>query len=488
MVRELWGSRLGFILAAVGSAIGLGNIWRFNYLVYSNGGGAFLIPYFVALFTAGIALMVLEFGLGDKFRGSAPMSMRKGNRRFEWIGWWAVVGGLIITMYYVVVISWAFVYVFKSFTLAWGEDTKAYFFGNVLQLTDSPWQLGGFSLEVLVGVVVIWLINWFIDVGGVKKGIEKANMIFMPLLWILAIILVIRGVTLPGAWGGIDWYLKPDFSRLTDYSVWLAAYGQIFFTLSLGMGIMIAYASYLPEDSDVVNNAFIVSFANCAFSFLVGFAVFGTLGYMAQATGQGIGDVVAQSIGLAFVVFPKAISMLPALKVFTAVVFFLALVVAGLSSSISLVEAFAASLMDKFGLERKKAVNITVAVGFLGSLIYATKGGLYWLDIVDHFINTYGLVLVGLLEAVAIGWIFGADKIKEWVNRNSEVNAGPWWDVSIKVITPLVLVVLLLFDIKSNLDAPYSGYPISALGLGLVIILGGMVVSAVLSAKQAEVE
>jgi NSS family neurotransmitter:Na+ symporter len=498
VARELWSTRLGFILAAVGSAIGLGNIWRFSYLVYSNGGGAFLIPYFVALFTAGISLMILEFALGSKFRASAPLSLRKASKRFEWIGWWAVVGGFIITMYYVVVISWAFVYLFKSFTLAWGEDTKAYFFANVLQLSDSPWQLNGFSAEVLIGVVVIWLINWLIDAGGVKRGIEKANMVFMPLLWLLAIILVVRAVTLPGALEGIDWYLKPDFSKLGSYEVWLAAYGQIFFTLSLGMGIMIAYASYLPEDSDVVNNAFIVSLANCAFSFLVGFAVFGTLGYMAGVTNQEIGDVVAQSIGLAFVVFPKAISMLPALKVFTAVVFFAALVVAGLSSSVSLVEAFAASLMDKFGMERRKAVNLTVGIGFLGSLVYATKGGLYWLDIVDHFINIYGLVLVGLLEAIAIGWLLGAGagktgikgvkELREWINRVSEVKAGSWWDVSIKFVIPAVLGLLILLDVKANLETAYGGYPVGALAIGLAVIVAGMLVSAALSLKGRDEE
>ncbi|AIG98986.1 sodium-dependent transporter [Archaeoglobus fulgidus] len=488
MERENWATRAGFVLAAIGSAIGLGNIWRFGYLVYKNGGGAFLIPYFVALFVAGISLMILEFAIGHRFRGSAPASMRKlGGRGFEWIGWWAVTGGLIITMYYTVVIGWAIVYFTKSLTLAWGEDTGGYFFGTVLQLSDNPWDFGGFATEVLIATIIVWALNWLVDFRGIRKGIEKANLLLMPLLWLLAVILVIRAVTLPGAMEGIEWYLKPDFSKLGDYNIWLAAFGQIFFTLSLGMGIMIAYASYLPEKSDIANNAFIVSLANCAFSFLVGFAVFGTLGYMAYATQSDISDVVAQSVGLAFVVFPKALNMLPALKVFTAAVFFLALVVAGLSSSISLVEAVSSALMDKFGMERRKAVNIVVLVGFLGSIVYTTKAGLYWLDVVDHFINYYGLVLVGLLEVIAAAWLFDLTVLKNHINSVSEIKVGMWWDLAVKFATPLILAVLLILDIRGNLTENYGGYPTEVLLTGLSIIVLGMIVAAILSWRDKNV-
>jgi NSS family neurotransmitter:Na+ symporter len=488
MPRELWSGRSGFILAAIGAAIGLGNIWRFGYIVYSNGGGAFLIPYFVALFTVGISLLILELTIGHRFRGSTPNSFKRARRSFEWIGWWAVLGGFILIMYYVVIIAWSLIYVFKSFTLAWGEDPNSYFFGSVLELSSTPWDLGGFPSAVLVALITIWAINWFIVAKGVRKGIERANKIFMPLLWLLAIILVVRALTLPGSMAGIDWYLKPDFTRLADYSVWLAAYGQIFFSLSLGWGVMTVYASYLPEKSDIVNNAFIVSLANCAFSFLLGFAVFGTLGYMASTTNQEIGSVVDISIGLAFVVFPKALSLLPGLNVFTGVVFFSCLVIAGLATSISVFEAFVTGLMDKFKMPRSKAVNITFVMGLLGSLLFATRGGLYWLDIVDHFINIYGLILVGLLEALAIGWILGAEKVRNWANRNSEIKAGIWWDLSIKVITPLILALLIALDIKSNLQSPYEGYPVSALGIGMAILLAGMILATILSLIKEDTE
>lgn len=488
MEREVWNSRIGFILAAIGSAVGLGNIWRFNYLAYDNGGGAFLIPFLIALFTAGIALMVLEFTLGNKFRAAAPLSFKRARKVFEWIGWWAVLAGFIITMYYSVVIGWALLYTQKSFTLAWtsAADTGTYFIGSVLQRSGSPWELGGFPIEILVSLLAVWFITWLVEIKGVQKGIERANKFFIPLIWVLVIVLIIRALTLPGALNGIDWYLKPDFGALLDLDVWLAAFGQIFYSLSLGMAIMIAYSSYLPKKSDIVNNTFIVTLANAAFSFLIGFAVFGTLGYMAHAKGVGIEEVVADSIGLAFIVFPEALSLLPGLKVVTAVVFFVCITIAGLSSLISLVEAFSSAIMDKFEISRKKAVNITVGIALVGSLVYATRGGLYWLDIIDHFINVYGLLVVGVLEAVAIGWIFGADKIREWANEYSDIKAGRWWNISIKLLVPIVLSVLIIQETLSNLKAPYGGDMMAA-ALGVAVMLGGMILAAILTSVRKDV-
>ncbi|MEM2716633.1 MAG: sodium-dependent transporter [Archaeoglobaceae archaeon] len=485
-MRESWASRAGFVLAAIGSAIGLGNIWRFSYLAHANGGGAFLIPYFIALFVTGISLLMVEFALGHKFKASAPMAMRQIGRKFEWIGWWAVLSAFIITTYYVVVIGWALVYFTKSFTLAWGADTKSYFFGNVLQLSDSPWAITGFAIEVLTAVVIIWLINWFVVFRGVKKGIEKANLIMMPLLWILAIILVIRAITLPGALDGLEWYLRPDFSKIGDYKIWIAAFGQIFFSLSLAMGIMIAYGSYLPEKSDIANNSFIVGLADSAFSFLIGFAVFGTLGYMAFATQTSVQEVVAGGVGLAFIVFPQALNLIPGLPQLVAAIFFLTLIVAGLSSSISLVESITSSLIDKFKLSRTKAVNTVFVLGFLGSLIFTTTAGLYWLDIIDHFINYYGLVLVALLEVVAVAWFFKLSSLREHINAISDIKIGRWWDWALKYATVLVLAVLLILDIWGNLQKPYGDYPIDALTAGIAVIIVGMLVSALLTLRRGK--
>ncbi|MCS5421589.1 sodium-dependent transporter, partial [Psychrilyobacter sp. S5] len=226
--RGQWGSRSGFILAAIGSAIGLGNIWRFPYVAASNGGGAFLIPYLVALFTAGIPLLILEFAMGHKIRSSAPGVFAKLNKKYEAIGWFQTLIAFFITTYYVVIIAWSFSYLFFAFTGAWGTDPKAFLFGDYLKLGDAPStlgnlgaSLGGLNLKVAVPLLLVWGINYGVLRMGVKNGLEKANKIFMPLLIIALLVIVVRGVTLPGAMAGLDYFFTPDFSKLTDPKVWL---------------------------------------------------------------------------------------------------------------------------------------------------------------------------------------------------------------------------------------------------------------------------
>jgi len=177
MTRETWSCRTGFILATIGSAVGLGNIWRFNYLTYENGGGAFLIPYFAALFSAGISLIILELALGSRFKGAAPIALKRAGKRFEWIGWWAALTGFIITMYYVVIVGWALIYLEKAFSLRWGDDANGYFFGTVLQTTGSAWDLGGFPIPVLAATAVVWATTWLVESrvvegspGGDREG------------------------------------------------------------------------------------------------------------------------------------------------------------------------------------------------------------------------------------------------------------------------------------------------------------------------------
>jgi len=472
--RDQWGSRLGFILAAVGSAVGLGNIWRFPYMAYENGGGAFLVPYLFAVLTAGIPLLILEMGLGHKMRGSAPLAFRKIKEKYETLGWWAVLVTAVVTIYYSVIVGWAISYMFFAIKGSWGNDPVNFFVKDYLGMTGF-WNLGGIRINVLFSLVAVWGLTYVILYNGIKEGIEKASKVFMPLLIVLIGIITLRGVTLPGAVEGLNHFLEPNFAVLKDPNVWVSAYGQVFFTLSLGFGIMIAYSSYLPKKSDVINNAFITAFANCGFSFLSGFAVFGILGYMAQTQGVAISEVAGSGgIGLAFFVFPQAINLLPGLNGLFGVLFFLSLVVAGLSSIISLVEAFTSSIMDKFQMSRKKAVTIVCTVGFLSTTIYATGMGLSVLDVVDHFINNYALAVVGLVEAVVLAYLWNISNLKNHVNAVSDFKVGNWWDVAIKVVTIPVLGIMLVLKFKGELATLYGDYPLSAiltLGWGIVIAL-----------------
>jgi NSS family neurotransmitter:Na+ symporter len=458
MAREQWQSQFGFLLAAVGSAIGLGNIWRFSYLAYEHGGGAFLLPYVVALLTAGIPLLILEYAVGHERVGSAPLAYAKISRRWEWLGWWAVTFVMFgIVLYYTVIISWCLNFFVFSFDLEWGDDPNTFFFKDFLELSESPGQSGEVRTPILVGLVVIWALIWLVVFRGVRKGIELANKIMMPLLLVLTAVLVAWSVTLEGAGEGLRAYVTPDFSQLSKPQVWIDAYSQIFFTLSLAFGIMIAYASYLPAKADITGTAVLTAVINSGYSLFAGIAVFAVLGFMAQSTGTPMDEVVKQSIGLAFVAYPKAISLMPGGNFFGAV-FFLCLVVAGLSSAVSIVEAFVSAMVDKFGMRRQTLVTVVCVVGFLGSIAFATQGGLFWLDIVDHFVTHYGLVLVGIFEALIVGWLFGTEKLRRHINRISSIRLGPWWDFLIKVFVPAVLAVILLGDLVSELREPYGGY------------------------------
>ncbi|ACL70590.1 sodium-dependent transporter [Halothermothrix orenii] len=472
--KEQWGSRLGFIFAAIGSAVGLGNIWRFSYQAYENGGGAFLLPYLVALFTAGIPLLILELGLGFRTRSSAPLSFKKIGKKYEWIGWWSVGVGFVITVYYTVIIGWSLAYVFKAFNLNWGSNPASHFTGEFLGATGSVWELGGIRFFALACLIIVWLANYFIISRGVQKGIEKASKIFMPLLFFLVILITIRGITLPGSIEGIKAFVTPDFSKITDWRIWVSAFGQIFFTLSLGFGIMIAYASYLPKDSDVVSNGIITALANSAFSIITGFGVFGVLGYMAMKQGVPVSEVATDGIGLAFIAFPKAINLLPAASRIFGVLFFLSLVIAGLSSSISLVEAMVAALIDKFEISRKKAVTYICIISLILGIPFVTGGGLVLLDIVDHFINRYGLLLVGFVELVVISYFFGVDKIKKAVNPSSNTEVGPTWSIMVKYLSPLALIFALFLELIKDLTSLYGNYTsleIILFGWGTVLIV-----------------
>lgn len=479
--RDQWGSKAGFILAAVGSAVGLGNIWRYPYVLYSNGGGAFLIPYFFAILTAGIPLMIMEYGLGHKFKGSPPLAFARANKKWEWLGWWPSINSFIILTYYTLILSWAINYLYFSFTQAWGSDTNSFFFKSFLKMTDSPFKLGGFVWPVFVGITIIWLINWLVCFKGVASGIEKINKILLPTLVIAIIIIVIRGVTLPGASLGLNKLFTPDWSKVLEPKVWIAAYGQVFFSLSLAMGIMVTYSSYLPKKTDINNSAFMTAFANCGFEFLSAIGVFGILGYMASTQGVGVDKVASQGIGLAFVAFPKVFTVMGGIGKIFGILFFLCLVFAGITSSISLVEASSSAMIDKTGAGRKKVVSLVCIVGYTISIVYSTGAGLYFLDIIDNFINSYGIVTVGLLEAITIGWLFGASKIREHTNPISYFSIGKWWNVMVKFVTPSILTFMIVSNIINEVIKPYGGYSQKALiAFGWSVIIIGIGLSLIL--------
>ena len=476
--RQQWGSRYGFVVAAIGSAVGLGNIWRFPAVAYENGGGAFFIPYLFALLTAGIPILIMEFTIGHKYRGSSPLSLFRINKNAEWLGWWQVFISFIISTYYAVIIAWAIKYSIYSLNTQWGKDTSGFLFGKVLQLAKKPGEIGGLVPGVVVPLLIVWVVALFVLYRGVSKGIERMNKIFIPALVVMFLVIVIRALTLDGAIEGLNALFKPNWDKILDGKVWVAAYGQIFFSLSIGFAIMITYSSYLPKKSDITNNAFITGFANSGFELLAGIGVFSALGFMANQQGVPVDKVVESGVGLAFVVFPSIINEFPGLNGLFGLLFFLSLVFAGMTSLISIIETYIAAVQDKFHVSRAKAVLFGGVVATLISLLFATHGGLYLLDVTDYFINNFGVALAGLIEVVLVAWVFkelGA--LQSHANAVSDIRLGSWWKFCLAVITPLILGYMMFDSVRQNIQHNYGDYSTQ-----LITFAGWLVVAVTLAA------
>lgn len=484
-MRDKWNSRSIFILAAVGSAAGLGNIWRFPYQAASNGGGAFLIPYFIALLVIGLPLLIGEFALGQKFRGGAPKALKELSPKAEIFGWFSVGISFLVVAYYSVILAWVFDYLWYSFRLAWTTTATAgdFFFGNVLKISNSPFELGGFSTPVIIGLILAW-ISVYVSIKDGASSVGKIVKFTVAMPIILLVIFTIRVLFLDGAVNGINYYLNPDFSKLADIKVWTAAFGQILFSLSLGYGIMIAYASYMPKDSDITLNATITGLANSGVSFLAGFAIFGTLGYIASQQGVDVASISGSGgVGLAFVVYPEAISKLPFGawgQVLFALSFFVMLLTLGVDSAFSLVEAVVAAIEDKFNFgKRKTTISVVLAAAVL-SLIFATKGGLYWLDIVDYHLNNYALLPISIVELILLITVFKVENLREYVNKKSDVQLGKWFNSMIYAATILLTIVFGL-NAFNDFKGLLTGKTYGNYGL-LPIIIGGIAVIAALIA------
>lgn len=469
-IKEHWDSRTAFILASVGSAVGLGNIWRFPYIVYKYGGGAFIIPFLVALLTAGIPLLILEFTMGHKTNRAAPGSFAFFNKKMSWIGWAAVFVGMGVTIYYAAIMAWSGIYFFKSFSLGWGQATESFFYNSVIHLSSGPTDIGSFLPLIFIGIIFTWIWIYFSIIKG-AKSVGKMVYITVILPWLILIVLIIRGVTLPGAMTGLAYLFTPNFAALADPEVWINAYSQVFFSISIGFGVMIAYGSFLPKKADIVNSAFIIGLADAATSLLASVAIFSALGYLALQRGVDVCNVVASGPGLAFVTYPEIINLFPVGAAVLGALFFAMLLTFGIDSAFSLVEAFSAAAVEKWNISRLKLNAILGIVGITLGTIFATQSALYWLDIIDHYLSVYGLVIVGILECIVVGYFIKPDSLRLYANEQSDFSIGRWWNIIIKYFLPIVLIAIVIWNIWSEIQHPYEGYAQGPLLVGIGILI-----------------
>ncbi len=493
--RGMWSSRFTFILAAIGSAVGLGNAWRFPGLAAKHGGGTFLLVYLFAMLAMGIPLLMMEIAVARKFRKGAIESMRGIGKKWEPVGWAATSNAFVIVCYYSVVFAWVILMFINSWQFAgMTHDNEAA--GNLfMKLTESTAAIEGSSIPgiVLLCLLVAWgLIFFCIRNGASSVGKVVKFTVFAPV--ILLVVMAIKGCTMPGALDGLKILFVPDFTQLGDATLWVDAVGQVFYSLSIMMAIMFAYGSYVGDDADIAADAMIIAFSDMAISVLSGIVMFSTMG------GTGMLDQITESgIGTAFFVYPQAIVNLTDLGWFNAIfgaVFYLMLITLAIDSAFSIVEGVSAAVADKFHLKPKNVTLAICAVAGLISIVFVTQAGLAWLDIVDNWANSVNLIIVGVLECIAIGWTFNLRKVLKEVNKNAKRFVTPYWwfAASIKFIAPILLAGMFVWNMVTLFvknGGSYGEYPIWAQIVAgwivtVLVFASGFIAKLVVNKKKKE--
>ncbi len=440
--RENWGSRIGFLMAAAGSAVGLGNIWRFPYMTGENGGGAFIIIYLVFALVIGLSVMLAEFTVGRRTSLAAVGAYKSYSDRWTFAGVIGVVSAFLIMGFYPVVGGWSLAYIAKSFTgLLAAPEAIGDTFGGFISNPVQP----------LIWMILFLALNVFIVAKGIAGGIEKAGKILMPTLFLLLIFIAVRSISLPGSGAGVEFLFKPDWSAVTGQT-YLAALGQAFFSLSLGMGCMITYGSYLKKEENLQKNALIVTLMDTSVAILAGIAIFPAL--------FAFGMEPAVGPGLVFVVVPSIFAEMGGAGLFFSVIFFIALAVAALTSSVSLLEVVVAYLIDQKGMERKPAVYLTagimVVTGMLSSLSLGIMSGVKIFgvgvfDLFDILTDKIFLAIGGMLLAIFVGWFVKKEDLKDELTNGGQSTFALFnvWYILLKFIIPIAIAYVAIVGIMS---------------------------------------
>ncbi|XP_077573326.1 sodium- and chloride-dependent GABA transporter 2-like [Stigmatopora nigra] len=483
--RGQWASKSEFLLAVAGQIIGLGNVWRFPYLCYKNGGGVFFVPYLLFLVLCGIPLFLLETSLGQFTSLGGVSAWKTICPIFGGLGYASQMMILHGCVYYIVILAWALLYLCYSFQpqLPWSHcnntwNTEACFLFDhqnqtanvsnppdnaaspvmefwereVLHLSDNLDELGPISWKLALCLAAVWLVCYFCVWKGIKST-GKVVYVTATFPYLMLFVLLVRGATLPGAAQGIVYYLKPNHTRLADPQVWMDAGTQIFFSYGICLGSLTALGSYNKYNNDCYKDSYLLCLLNSGTSFLAGFAIFSVLGFMAQEQNVDIATVAQSGPGLAFIAFPRAVAMMP-LPQLWAVCFFLMIIMLGLDTQFVSLEALMTSVSDSYpdlirrGYRRELLLLFVCVVCFGVGLIMVTPGGLYVFQIYDHFsCSGASLLLLSIFQSVAIGWIYGAERfcsnIKDMSGRKPLLLFKLCW----KYVTPAVCTATFLFSL-----------------------------------------
>uniref|UniRef100_A0A8C8ZEJ4 Transporter n=1 Tax=Prolemur simus TaxID=1328070 RepID=A0A8C8ZEJ4_PROSS len=509
--RETWGKKIDFLLSVIGFAVDLANVWRFPYLCYKNGGGAFLVPYLLFMVIAGMPLFYMELALGQ-FNREGAAGVWKICPILKGVGFTVILISLYVGFFYNVIIAWALHYFFSSFTMelpwihcnnTWNSpncsdahsgnssdgpglnDTfgttpaAEYFERGVLHLHQSRGidDLGPPQWQLTACLVLVIVLLYFSLWKGVKTS-GKVVWVTATMPYVVLTALLLRGVTLPGAIDGIRAYLSVDFYRLCEASVWIDAATQVCFSLGVGFGVLIAFSSYNKFTNDCYRDTLVTISINSLTSFSSGFVVFSFLGYMAQKHSVPIADVAKDGPGLIFIIYPEAIATLP-LSSAWAVVFFIMLLTLGIDSAMGGMESVITGLIDEFQLlhrHRELFTLFIVLATFLLSLFCVTNGGIYVFTLLDHFAAGTSILFGVLIEAIGVAWFYGVRQFSDDIKQMTGQRPSLYWRLCWKLVSPCFLLFVVVVSIVTFRPPHYGAYvfPTWANVLGWVIATSSM--------------
>jgi len=521
--RGTWGSKFEFLLSCLSFAVGLGNIWRFPYLCYQHGGGAFLIPYALNLVFTGLPLFYFELSLGQ-YAKSSPISLWSICPAFKGVGYSMLIIVIGIGLYYNVLNSWIIYYLGMSIIsaieqgksyvsggnmsdsqlLPWsncnnswnteqcventglgaeedyllsnstdltlgGDHISAadeYFHRSVLQLhlSSGIHDIQGLRVELAGCLLIAWALVYIALLKGVKS-LGKVVYFTAIFPYFILVVLLVKGLTLPGAMDGIYFYVNPNWSKLTDMRVWADASMQIFFSLGPCWGSLITLASYNKFNNNTLRDAVIIATANCFTSFFAGFVVFSFIGFMAHSLGKSIEEVTVSGPGLAFIVYPEALSLLPFSGIWS-VLFFVMLLSLGLGTQFSIMETISRTISDIWNISHRVVLTVACTLMFLLGLTMTTNGGMYILTIMNNHSGTFPALVTGMVEVLVVSWIYGAERFLEDIRRMIGWKKSSWWYASYRlywnimwrIATPILLFIILLASAVDFQPPEYGGY------------------------------
>ena len=442
-----WNSSTSFILVMVGSIIALAGIWRFSYLIYENGGGSFLIPYILAIVIMVIPLLVLEFGVGFKYKASLPRIFYNIKSEFEIVAWFILFLIFIVLICYTCIMSWDLIYIVLSLFKGWGNNPSVFFTTTLLHSTSNPYGLTYLVVPIGIGLILIWALIYFISRREINRGISLVTKFSLALTFVLVIILSVFALQLPGSRTGLMALFNPNWEYLLDYNIWLTAFGQLIFSYGLAYGIASTYSSYLPEDSKLIDSAWVIVLISLIFEILMSVLIFALLGHMALGKNMPITSLVSDSFSLIFVVFPNVFNVMGSWATIIGPLFFIVIFIGGLGALFALIEPLANAICEKFMWTKDRAIKTLVLAGLFASFIFATGMGEYFLRIVDGFITQFAIILVVLVEILVFGWLFDLDDIRNVLNNNSRIKLGKYWVYLIKFAIPILLIVIWILGV-----------------------------------------